>query len=702
MVVVFYPDHYARGGPGSILADRGIRSTFATGYSENLEIHSEYLDVSRVQNPDYQQQLARFLRQKYADRKVELVIAGLAPALDFALKHREEIFPGIPLVFCALDEREVKARKLPPDVIGVPMKFDLVATLDVALRLHPSTAHVFVIAGKSEFDSSWVAEARHVFRAYEDKLEFVYLAGLPMQALLSEVDHLPQDSIIYYLHLFEDGAGKAFVPAEALELIAAKANAPIYGNVDTYIGRGLVGGRVFSFEAEGRNAARLGSRILAGEKPEKIGVQATSENNYMFDSRQLRRWGISEDALPPGSDVSHQVPGFWDLYRWHVVGVISVFLIEALLIAGLLVQRSSRVRAERRFRQMVEAAPNGMIMVGNDGKIVLANAQMEKLFGYALEELLGQTVEMLVPERFRPQHPEHRSEFFGSPAVRLMAPGRELFARRKDGREFPVEIGLSPVRTDEGQFVLASIIDITQRSEAERGLRENQRELRVLTGRLLQAQETERRRIARDLHDDLSQGLALLSVQLDLLSQKAAESAPHLAEQMQDLSAQVKNLSSSVHDLSRQLHPTKLEQLGLVAAVNGLCNEMSQSHALLIEFAPHEVPEEIPADTALCLYRIVQEALRNVVKHSGAHRVDVELNGDADAIRLRITDDGAGFDPKSVERKGGLGVISMRERLRLVGGKIAIDSAPSGGARVEVRVPVKPAETVWKVEKTAI
>jgi PAS domain S-box-containing protein len=330
---------------------------------------------------------------------------------------------------------------------------------------------------------------------------------------------------------------------------------------------------------------------------------------------------------------------------------------------------------------------------------------MEKLFGYAMEEMLGQTVEILVPERFRLQHPGPRHNFFGRPAIRLMAAGRELFARRKDGSEFPVEIGLSPVRTDEGQFVLASIIDITQRREAESGLRENQRELRVLTGRLLQAQESERRRIARELHDDLSQGLALLSVQLDLLRQKPTESSAQLAGHMHDLSAQVKELSSSVHDLSRQLHPTKLEQLGLVTAISGLCQELSQSHSLRIEFVHNDVPEPIAADTGLCLYRIVQEALRNVIKHSGAQRADVELSGDADAICLRIADDGVGFDPKSADGHGGLGLVSMRERLRLVHGEIAINSVPSRGTRVEVRVPVpdrRPAESGWNVEKATV
>ena len=153
------------------------------------------------------------------------------------------------------------------------------------------------------------------------------------------------------------------------------------------------------------------------------------------------------------------------------------------------------------------------------------------------------------------------------------------------------------------------------------------------------------------------------------------------------MSARVKELSSSVHDLSHQLHPSKLEQLGLVAAVRGLCKELKQHHDLEVKFAHHDVPEAVPEATALCLYRIVQEALRNVVKHGGTDHAIVELSGAADGIRLRVSDEGAGFDPVSPHRDGGLGLVSMRERLHLVGGEIAIDSRPSGGTRIDVRVP---------------
>lgn len=568
-VVVLYPDAND-GRPGNVLVDRGIRSTLATGARGRVDVHSEHLDVSRFPDPGYQQKVAEFLRQKYADRKVDLVIACLASGLDVALTHRERAFPGVPIIYCAVDQREVKARRLPRDVIGIPIKMDLAATLDVALQLHPKTQHVYVITGKSEFDVQWEAEARRTFLAYQDKLEFVHLAGLPMPELLKQAAELPENSIVYYVHVFEDGDGKIAIPAEVLSQLADHANAPIYGHVDTYVGRGIVGGRAFSFEAAGQKAATLGLRILAGEKPEQIDVHGIADNCYLFDARQLQHWGISQASLPPGSEVRHHELRFWDRYRWHVLGVVSLCVVEALLIIGLLVQRASRRRAV------------------ND-------------------------------------------------------------------------------------------------------LRKSQAELRELTGRLLVAQESERRRIARDLHDDLNQSLAILAVELELLGQKPPESVALFQEQLQQQSSQVKLLSSMVHDLSHQLHPAKLEQLGLVAALRSLCKELTHSHSLPISFEHREVPETIPNDLALCLYRITQESLHNATKHSAANHVEVELSGQPDSLSLRVVDDGNGFDSSSLDGQAGLGLVSMRERLRLVQGEIAIDSRPAAGTRIEVRVPLTPA-----------
>ena len=179
--------------------------------------------------------------------------------------------------------------------------------------------------------------------------------------------------------------------------------------------------------------------------------------------------------------------------------------------------------------------------------------------------------------------------------------------------------------------------------------------MQLLTGRLLEAQEDERRRIARELHDDINQELAFCG-RGDGPPRPAPPGAEsRTVERVRELSAQVKELSSSVHDLSHQLHPSKLEQLGLVAAVRGLCKELSQHHGLDVKFTHHDVPGVIPEATALCLYRIVQEALRNVVKHSGTRHAPVELSGSPDGIRLRVGDDGIGFDSRPIVATAGSG-----------------------------------------------
>src|SRR5262249_7054894 len=153
----------------------------------------------------------QYLSRKYAGRRVDLVMAALSPALDFALEHRAEIFPGVPIVYCAVDQREVNARKLPPDVVGVPIRMELGATLDVALGLHPYTQRVYVVAGRSAFDDAWIAEARREFASFEERVELIYLTGLPLDDLIRKVADLPPRSLIYYLHVFQDGNGSTLV-----------------------------------------------------------------------------------------------------------------------------------------------------------------------------------------------------------------------------------------------------------------------------------------------------------------------------------------------------------------------------------------------------------------------------------------------------------------------------------------------------------
>jgi PAS domain S-box-containing protein len=687
LVVVLYPGAND-GSPGAILADEGIRQTFGQS-ADKVDVQSEFLDLSRFASPAQQQELAEFLERKYAGRKVDVVIAGLSSATKFALAHRARIFPGAPLVFMAVDREEVDTLAPPPDVVGHPLQFELQASLDLALQLHPGTERVVVVVGRSEFDRYWEAEARETFQTHGKQVEIVFWSGQPLAQMLEAVQQLPPRTVVYYLHVFEDGDGQVHMPAQVLEQLAARSSAPIYSHVDSYLGRGIVGGRVFSFLAAGQQAAHLANRILAGEDPAQIGIQLPSRNFTMFDWREVQRWGLSTSKLPAESELRYRDLTLWDQYKWHLAGLVGLCGLQAILISGLLVQRSRRARAETRFRQAIDAAPTGMLMVSDSGKMVLVNAQLAQMFDYPAGELIGRTVETLLPERYRKGHIDLRHTYHQRPENRAMGMRHELFGRRKDGSEFPIEVGLSPIHTEAGHFVLASVIDISERQAAEVRLRENREQLRRLAAQMLGAQEAERRRIARELHDDLGQDLALLAVELDLYQQRVATPSPEASGRLETMSSRVKQLSSAVHDLSHQLHPMKLEQLGLEAAIRGFCHDLSRSHHLEVEFQSCPLPVKPSAEAAICVYRIVQEALRNVVKHSGAARAQVRLTADETALSLVVSDEGRGFNAAEVASRGGLGLVSMQERLRLVEGELTIASQPGSGTRIEACVPLR-------------
>ncbi len=207
--------------------------------------------------------------------------------------------------------------------------------------------------------------------------------------------------------------------------------------------------------------------------------------------------------------------------------------------------------------------------------------------------------------------------------------------------------------------------------------------------RLIDSIEQERGRIARELHDDLCQRLALLAIGLEQLAQTENLPQDAISSQIRNLWKDTADICSDAGRLSRELHSCKLEQLGLIPAIRSLCADMSKRHGIKIEFAGGDIRQEVASEAALCLFRIAQGALGNAVKHSKANLVRVELTWVPDSIRLRIRDDGVGFDPASVGGKGRLGLVSMRERTRIVGGEITIRSRPSHGTEINVRVPLR-------------
>ena len=227
---------------------------------------------------------------------------------------------------------------------------------------------------------------------------------------------------------------------------------------------------------------------------------------------------------------------------------------------------------------------------------------------------------------------------------------------------------------------LYSCRDVTERKRAEEALR-------GVSGRLINAHEQDRIRLARELHDDVAQRLSLLSLELDVLEERLGNVTADCRAQVQSLSTSAKELALDLHRLAHQLHPARLEQLGLAAAIRGFCQELSKAHHVAIDVDIQALPPSLGQDVALCLYRVTQEALQNVVKHSGVGAAAVRLAGGGDELRLEIVDRGVGFDTQAAHEQASLGLVSMRERVRLVQGHLQIDSKKGAGTSVAIRIP---------------
>ena len=332
--------------PGLALINRSLRQVLRSELKDDVEFYSESLNASQFRDPGYHGVLREHFRNKYRDKRPDLIIAVMEPSLDFMVQNGEAVFPGVPIVFCGADPSDVGRRTLRPNITGVLVERDFAPTLQIALDLQPQTRNVFMVGGSSRFDRQIQAIAKRNLQPFETRVAITWLTALPMGELLQKLPTLPAHSVIYYLTVFADGAGSAFGPHEALSRIAAVANAPIYASVDQYIGLGAVGGSVYSVATHGEQAAQIGVRILRGEAPSAIPVVALAAAVNVFDWRQLQRWGLDEARLPPGSAVEFRSPSIWQEYRGTIALGLTLFLLQSALMVALLVNRMQRRRAE--------------------------------------------------------------------------------------------------------------------------------------------------------------------------------------------------------------------------------------------------------------------------------------------------------------------------------------------------------------------
>jgi PAS domain S-box-containing protein len=437
----------------------------------------------------------------------------------------------------------------------------------------------------------------------------------------------------------------------------------------------------------------IGAERIKGYRGDEI----IGQNFSRFYTREDLQRGLPQRALEIAAR-----EGRYEQENWRVRKDGSHFWANVVITAlrddtGQLVgygkvtrDLTERKRAEDRFRALLQSAPDAIILVDQAGQIALVNTQTETLFGYPREELLGRTVDVLLPERYRGRHPDYRMDYQGNPRIRQMGTGLELFGLRKDGNEFPVEISLSPLQTDQGQLVIAAIRDITERKIVNAQLERSRVELQQLTERLETTREEERARLAREIHDELGQQITGLKMSTAWLEKHlgSGDSPERLQKKTHEMSEIIDAMLQTVRHITTNLRPTVLDHFGLREAVEWLARDFKSWSGLELTVTT-TVDNQLPSnEVKLTIFRMLQEALTNVVRHAHASRVDVTLDHEQGNLICRVQDNGQGM-VDSARKAGSLGLIGMRERARLVGGTLSIESVPGQGTTITVTIPLQ-------------
>src|ERR1700733_2239287 len=660
-----------------------MESTVRARVPGQINFYTASVENPRFEQEEYRESLAETLRRGYGGGKLDLLVAASYPVLQFAMENRDKMFPGVPIVFT--DVTAYQAGGVPPGVTGVTSPLGMRETIDLALRLQPDTNAVAIITGVTGWDKYWLGVAHRELVRHQDKVREIDVIGPADGRILERVAELPPHTVVLFQLRPDDKAYPAVDPMEILAKVAQRV--PTYSAWrGLALDRGGIGGAYRDLPKEAVLNGQIVARVLSGERPENVPVVHDSGLQVHVDWRALEHWHIPESALPAGSVVEYRQLSFWQRDRRYVLTTILLIVAESLLIAGLLLQRTRKRKveavlreSEERFRVMADSTPSLVWMCDERGRITYLNGRRLAFTGPEQGTGLGDSW-------IKSVHPDDVERMLATLYKALKSKqsfSQEYRLRRSDGAYRWMFDVASPRVNGDGSFggFIGSASDTTDQKLAQQALEK-------VSGQLIEAQEQERSRIARDLHDDICQRLALLSMEIERANRSSGGSPTTTRQSLDDIRKHCSEIANDVQSLSHKLHSSTLEYLGVVAAIRAFCNEFSKQHQVSVEFTDRNVPAHLPKDISLCFFRIAQEALHNAVKYSGVKQFSVALSATGKEVQLVVQDAGVGFDFEEARKIRGLGLMSMQERINLVHGRFFVESKPGKGTRIVAVVPL--------------
>jgi signal transduction histidine kinase len=552
---------------------RWFRDELVQQSPDQVDVYEASLESARFSEGEHEQPFVDYLLTLFSHRDLDLVVCIGGPASRFAQRHRSELFASTPMLFLGVNQRLVLDAGATAKDAVVPVKVDLPMIVENILRTVPDTNQIAVVIGNSPLEKFWLGEMRREFAKFSDRVEFSWFNDFSFTEMRQRASSLPPRSAILFAILYVDADGVPQDQGRALTILRDEANAPIFGAWEDEVGRGIIGGPVISARELGTRAAGIASRIFRGDADVGGETAPVGPDTLAYDWRELRRWAISEERLPSGSDIRFRPPTAWEQYRSQIIGAASLVLLQSLLITVLFFERARRQTAE---------------------------------------------------------------------------------------------------------------IDIRNKESA---LRVSYEQVRQLAGRLINAQEEERSRIARELHDDVGQRVASLSIGLSSLKRRVPDSDGTLRSELTRLQQQTTGLAEELRDLSHELHQGVLEHVGLPEALRERCDQISNESDTQIKLEVADDWTEVSDEIKLCLYRVAQEALHNIAKHAHAKMACVAVAHHNGQVVMSISDNGLGFATNGATTQQGIGLLSMRERVRMLGGHFDVKSAPDTGTIATVAIP---------------